>query len=380
MRQLSLAILLIGILVPAAFGQQSPDEPSEEKLREWVSNLESDSYSARSVATERLIGAGGRAIKPVSDALEGRGLETMIRGIYILRQLALTADEVEIQDTAYNALKQVSNRRITTASRRALSAMVAINEVRRRRAQQYLEQLGAVISERQLQVDDFSRHLFPSVRLGKAWRGTIKDLDQLRWLTDKANPEAIKWLITFSGKQVSDEWLDPIAKLEHVAAIHVNSTSITDNGIAKLKSLPDLQFVELLYSPISNASIEHLRSLKSLTRVKFYGTDVTREAAKQFGEETLGVTVDFRKGGFLGIGCEDNPCRITQVRPQTAAAQAGLQFGDIITHYNGNAINTMDELTALIAENEAGEAVSLSVLRGPKRLKSEVVLGRWGEP
>ncbi len=292
----------------------------------------------------------------------------------------MTADEVDVQDSAYAALKEVSNRRITTASRRAASAMVAINDVRRRRAQQYLEQLGAVVAVSQIQVDDFSRHPFPSVRLGKTWRGTVKDLEQLRWLTSKAQPEAVKWLITLSGKHISDEWLDPICRLDHIAAIHVNSTNITDKGIEKLKSLADLQFVELLYSPVSNSSIEHLRSLKALTRVKFYGTQVTREAAKQFGDDTLAVAVDFRKGGFLGIGCEDNPCRITQVRPQTAAAQAGLQFGDVITHYNGTAINTMDELTALIAENEGGDAVSLSVLRGAKQLKSEVVLGRWGEP
>ena len=380
MRQLSVAVLLIGLLVPTAFGQASPDEPTDEQLRQWVANLESDSYSARSVATERLISAGGRAIQPVSEALEGRGLETMIRGIYILRRMALTADEVDVQDDAYDALQEVSKRRITTASRRAASAMVAINDVRRRRAQQYLEQLGAVIAVSQLQVDDFSRHPFPSIRLGKSWRGTTKDLEQLRWLTSKANPEAVKWLITLSGKQVTDEWLEPISKLNHVAAIHANSTNITDRGVAKLKSLADLQFVELLYSPVSNDSIEHLRSLKALARVKFYGTEVTREAANQFRDDTLAVAVDFRKGGFLGIGCEDNPCRITQVRPQTAAAQAGLQFGDVITHYNGTAINTMDELTALISENEAGDSVKLSVLRGPKQLKSEVVLGQWGEP
>ncbi len=55
MRQLFVAVLLMGIVVPAAFGQLTRDEPSDEQLRQWVANLESDSYSARSVATERLI-------------------------------------------------------------------------------------------------------------------------------------------------------------------------------------------------------------------------------------------------------------------------------------------------------------------------------------
>ena len=91
-----------------------------EQIRAWVADLESDTYSARHAATERLISIGRPAVKPLADAIERGGLETIIRGIYILRQLALSAEDVQTEQEAYDALQRVAHRKLTTASRRAV--------------------------------------------------------------------------------------------------------------------------------------------------------------------------------------------------------------------------------------------------------------------
>lgn len=371
---------LVLILIPTN-AIRAQDETSEavsaQQLKEWVTKLESESYAARSVATERLILAGRNAIEPVTAAVETGGLETVIRGVYVLRQLAINAESPQVQTLAYDALERLANRRVTTAARRASAAMMAINETRQRQAQARLEQLGAVITMTQVRVGARINHPFPAIHFGESWRGTAEDLVHLRWLTNYMPNETAKWMIAMEGERVTDAWMRAVAPLENVAVVHLKSTSVSDDGIARLRDMPDLQYVELRYLPITDASLPHIKAIQSLQRVEVFGTKVSAEAAAQLQAELVNVEVDYRRGGFLGIGCDDDPCRVTQVRELTAASRAGIQMGDIITHFNGKPVNTMDELTQLIAQNAAGETVSVSFRRGAEKFEREVKLGSW---
>ena len=361
-----------------ASGQSQPTSAPDTQISDWVGKLESDNYAARSVATERLIRAGPAAIAPVVSAVETGGLERIIRGIYILRQLALNSNDSDVQSTAYSALTQISNRRMTTASRRAASAMSAIDETRQRQAQLKLEQLGATVSIQQIPFAPQRIIAFPTVKFSKGWRGSVEDLKQLRWLTRNSETQAgANWLLSFHGEQVTDAWLTQIATLDNVAMVQFNSTSVTDDGVAKLCDMPDLEFVDLLYTPVTTNSLTHLRSVQNLQRLKIYGTKISEEESEQFKNEVVTVEVDHRHGGFLGIGCEDNPCRVTQVRVNTAAAKAGLQIGDVITAFNDAPVGTMEELTREIAKNSAGDSVKVSYRRGVQTFSSDVILGRW---
>ena len=87
--------------------------------------------------------------------------------------------------------------------------------------------------------------------------------------------------------------------------------------------------------------------------------------------------IDFRAGGFLGVACTDNPCRINHVQDNTAAARAGFRINDVIVSYNGQAVNSMDELIRAIAQHGVGEKVSVEVERDGNRFTRELVLGKW---
>jgi hypothetical protein len=363
----------------AALAQTSPPAPkSAASIGQWVKALESDTYSARHAATERLILAGGVAVEPVAAAIEDGGLETIIRGVYILRQLALTTDDASTEQAAYEALRKIADRQVTTAARRAATAVQALDEIRQRRALLYLEQLGAVVSITQVQIGPRLSQPFSSIRIDESWRGNAADLDRLGWITKFRPPEGPEmWMIALQGPQVTDAWIQRIKPFENIRVLQLKSVAISDEGVAALKEMPELQFLEFLYLPITDAALPHLSSLKALSRVKLYGTRITKAAVEQFQGQFAGVEVDYRRGGFLGIGCEDNPCRISTVREGTAAAAADLQAGDIVTHYNQQPVKTMDELTELIAQNAAGDTVRVEILRDGQRIEKELILGEW---
>lgn len=66
---------------------------------------------------------------------------------------------------------------------------------------------------------------------------------------------------------------------------------------------------------------------------------------------------------------------VSEVQPESAAAKAGLQAGDIITAINGRKLNSFQELRAKIASMGAGAEVELTVMRKGDSMRLDVVLG-----
>ncbi|MEM1210817.1 MAG: trypsin-like peptidase domain-containing protein [Planctomycetota bacterium] len=86
--------------------------------------------------------------------------------------------------------------------------------------------------------------------------------------------------------------------------------------------------------------------------------------------------------GFLGVSGDNHAkgAKIDHVFPDTAAAAAGLQPGDIITHIDGQRIRSFRELAALISERGAGDRLDLTALRKTKRLTRALTLNPRPEP
>jgi putative serine protease PepD len=68
---------------------------------------------------------------------------------------------------------------------------------------------------------------------------------------------------------------------------------------------------------------------------------------------------------YLGVAVEtvDGGARISEVRPGTPAADAGLEAGDTITAVDGEAITSGDELTTTIGSKKPGDSVSVTYTR-----------------
>lgn len=78
----------------------------------------------------------------------------------------------------------------------------------------------------------------------------------------------------------------------------------------------------------------------------------------------------YRLPGIQGV-------EINQVTPGEAAAQAGVQMGDVVTAINGVPVDGVSELQATVAQFKPGEAVQLSIIRYGEPVEVSVKLGEF---
>jgi 2-alkenal reductase len=71
----------------------------------------------------------------------------------------------------------------------------------------------------------------------------------------------------------------------------------------------------------------------------------------------------------------ENGALVVDVQPRSAADQAGLQSGDVITSINGNDITEENVLSSVLWQFKPGDTVTLSVVREGQRQDVEVQLG-----
>ena len=65
---------------------------------------------------------------------------------------------------------------------------------------------------------------------------------------------------------------------------------------------------------------------------------------------------------------------VTQVDPNSPAAQAGLQEGDVILALNGQTLDADHVLTGLLLTHKPGETITLTVLRNGQQMQTSVTL------
>jgi len=79
------------------------------------------------------------------------------------------------------------------------------------------------------------------------------------------------------------------------------------------------------------------------------------------------------------LGVAGNPsaegCLLTQVFDGSPAKRAGLKVGDLIEKFNGNSIESFNQLAERVGEKKPGQKIALEIRRGEELLKLEVVLG-----
>ncbi|MFQ5555817.1 MAG: S1C family serine protease, partial [Acidimicrobiia bacterium] len=95
------------------------------------------------------------------------------------------------------------------------------------------------------------------------------------------------------------------------------------------------------------------------------------EASRPF----LGLTGSTAFGDTTDGGRRPTGVDVDGVEPGSAAAEAGLRPGDVITAVDDRTIDTMDELIALLRRYRSADTIELSVLRGPDAVVMVATLG-----
>ena len=70
----------------------------------------------------------------------------------------------------------------------------------------------------------------------------------------------------------------------------------------------------------------------------------------------------------------DGGFSVQRVFDNTSASNAGLQSGDLVTHWNGNAISSVESWSPVLLEHKPGDIVTLTVVRGDETLEIKMTL------
>jgi putative serine protease PepD len=113
------------------------------------------------------------------------------------------------------------------------------------------------------------------------------------------------------------------------------------------------------------------------------GFSIPINDAKRVGEEI--IATGKATHGQLGVSVTDNSAgsasgfttgaEISAVTPGSAAAEAGLEAGDVITELGGRSVTDATELTAATREQAAGAKVTVSFVRSGQQQSADVTLG-----
>jgi hypothetical protein len=360
---------------PDESDRQGASQLSLEKVAQWIADLDSDEFLVREYATENLVQAGDVAVKPLLDSLRDQQWEVNTRVVFILQQMALGGDP-DVEEAAREALVQISQSAIRSASQRALATLAGIDEVRQQRALVELVRLGAKTLPERSQVTA----TVYGIEIGNDWLGTERDLYQVRRLQGLQQ-------VTFSGERVTNEWLEHLVELPNLEYLVLSNSSVTDPGMEFIGQLKRVRMLEMRYVPVTDESVDQLAQLQTVAQFRLFGTGITSDGATSLRERT-GAEVDHRRGAFLGIGGDFHAlgCLVVEVRRGTAAATAGLQSGDVIVSYDGQRVTGFPGLTGLISIHVPGDTVKIEYLRhaesrkGSRPIREGDSLGIVGRP
>ena len=101
------------------------------------------------------------------------------------------------------------------------------------------------------------------------------------------------------------------------------------------------------------------------------------------------VTLAASSGSFLGVGIqeidanrakelklpEEAGVEVTRIAPDSPAEKAGIKTGDVITQYNGQRVEGMDQFSRMVRETPAGREVKVGIIRNgaPQTVTAKIV-------
>lgn len=396
------SLLVLGCLAISSVGVSAAEEtvaPSEKDISRWIDGLSAQEFSVREWSSKQLLSGGADVIYPLSTQIPKIDVEAGIRGLAVLKELALLETEASVH--AEDALREIAANQATASSQRAEVVLRSLRAARALRAENVLRRLGARISNSAtMQLSTRSQKL---ILLDENWTGTLDDLEFLSWFSDLRGI-----FVTLQGAQVTDEWMTRVARIPNLISLHIKRASVTNVGMAAIRDMAALQELKIYYCDVTDECLENLGSCSSLRIVSVFGGRITREAFDAASESNPDWISRHGRGGFLGIKGEAGVrnglkgCVVGGVTPDQAAQKADIRSNDLIIEYDGQRVTEFlpnqqrmaqnmrppvlpvpdpeekrASLSQLIGKNERGQRVKIKLQRGRQTLTKEVVLGEW---
>jgi hypothetical protein len=352
----------------AEFALATEDEPktAKQEILCWIADLGSSDYSKRQLATLQLSLRKEEAIPFAILAVSEATGEEADRLLQFISSIA-SDPYSESGKLAFDSLHKLALSRSTSKSIRAEKILQVIGAEQRDLATKLLEERRAPLRDRRVQIMSGSADEKIPLVIDRKFTGNAEDLGCLKWLTDVQ-------LARLEGPGISREILKQVLLLPHLKRLQLVETDLTIQDLAVLRDGPDLDLLELVYSPIGDESVELLSSLPVWGNIYLFGTKLTQNGQQMLKTKLDGQELFISRGGFLGVESQTNSTKINRLVPGGAAEKAGLREGDKMLSVNGVPLAVFEDLRKQLAKFADGEIVTLEYER-TKFVPNEVPLG-----
>ena len=380
-------LLLLGSLVPlmvvGTAGQATAQVPSGEMrpgaganktAAYWITQLSHEHYLRREKASQKIKELGPVVIPDLVTAMNQGDLEVIERAVAVISDFAISLEPAD-DGNAWVTLQALAK---NSVGRRALAAKAAMDEVAISRSQQAVDLLvdaGVFVG-----TGDFSVVALQQaellVEVGEEWNGDVKVLRWLEWVDGIQH-------VRVSGKAVQGSVLRNVVRMPDLLAIAIVNAdaAVEDEVFSSLNEMERIESLDVRYVDITEQQGDIISRLPLRTSLTLMGTKISSAAVDKMKSRLSGLLIQVRQGGFLGVSCyrQEQECRVSRVYPNTAAAEAGLLFQDIIVGAGEDEISDFDTLQEAINKHQEGDEIEIRFLRGGKLMKAKVKLKRLEE-
>ena len=92
---------------------------------------------------------------------------------------------------------------------------------------------------------------------------------------------------------------------------------------------------------------------------------------------SAGLAMSQGLGSFLGVGIQETPAgvEVTRIAPDSPAEKAGIKTGDVVTQYNGQRVDGMDQFSRMVRDTPAGRDAKIGIVRNgaPQTITAKIV-------
>ncbi|MBU6386343.1 MAG: PDZ domain-containing protein [Planctomycetes bacterium] len=350
----ALRIVLMSTLLGTALVSLAQDPPAQKQINAWVQELSDDRFAVREAAQQQLVKHLGDSLPaliqiaetPNTDQFASESSDAVLQFLGIIAQDALS-DQGKL---AYGCLTRISQERTTQRAIMAQKIIQSIAVEMRQQALDRLERVGVVCADRHLSVLTQLRDVKNALVIDEQFTGTEDDLALLPWLFDVQ-------FVKLEGSAVSRTMLEKIVSLPQLRSLQVIETNLRSEDLRPLLLAPDMDLIEILYSPVDDQCIKILEDVPIFGDLQLFGTDVSAQGAQELIAKIETANVFVGRGGFLGITCEPSSLVIQESIPNGPASKAGIRMNDKLRKINGVPIYNFDDLRKQLAKSAAGESV-----------------------
>lgn len=330
-------------------------------VREQLKLLDSSSFRERQLARFRIEQHPYTAILAILDSAPTATVNSATQQIDLLDAFS-THPDIAISSAAYDVLKDFSQRRGTALASIAENSIEAIEGANELKAFEVLTHAGASVGYLDISINGAQSGVYSSNFLSleiksDAFRGPPESLNWIRYLKSVE-------VVSLEGPIVSSELLTLVAQMPGVKKILISDATLTPDDLLPLKSLSEIQHLELTYMPVTDDFVPMLCQLPLTQSLRLYGTEVTEGGEQELERLLDGLEIYRSNGGFLGIASPSTgEVVVTKVVTNSAAHQAGIRLQDKITEIEGQPIKNFTALRETLAKFGPEEIVQVKVVR-----------------